>query len=244
MAADSTDLLWINPATSRKPSDRTEIRRDVMRNVALRKKRGKKSPHPNRRQFPLFISNEFASGPVGSTSQVHNQNCTTTIFSDESEKDGSNRVSSQVTRTCLGFFTPTFLPASGKNSVHYLDLSLLASLEVGRYTGQKLLERPQNITQFLGGKNWSYFRYVPLYYDKDILIRNATDCVLARVKCSLSPDSLECESLALRAYLKALASLQDAINSSTRHLTVETLCATQILGLYEVSLCPTFKNPF
>jgi hypothetical protein len=121
-----------------------------------------------------------------------------------------------------------------KCNLAFLDLSLLASLEVGRNTGQKLLENRQNISHFLKGKNWSYFQFVPFYYDQYDLIRKATDCVIARVRCLLSPRDPDLEAIAVLAYSKALSDLQEAINSAVSRPTTEVLCATQILGLYEV----------
>jgi hypothetical protein len=123
-----------------------------------------------------------------------------------------------------------------KCNLDFLDLSLLASLEVGRYTGQRLLESPRNMSHFLGGKNWSYWGYVPFHYNQSVLVRNASDCVVARVRCLLTPKATQWESLALSSYSKALLNLQEAINSTPQHPTAEILCATQILGLYEVSL--------
>lgn len=122
-----------------------------------------------------------------------------------------------------------------KCNLDFVDLSSLASFEVGRYTGQRLIERPGSITHFLGGTTWSYCRYVPFYYAQSDLVRHATDCVIARVRCLLTPQRTEWESLAITCYSKALSTLQEAINSTSQYPTAEVLCATQILSLYEVS---------
>ncbi|KAL6899917.1 hypothetical protein GGI43DRAFT_53705 [Trichoderma evansii] len=108
------------------------------------------------------------------------------------------------------------------------------SVGVGRYTGQRLLGSPQIISHFFKGRNWSYFQYIPLHYQQSVLIRSATDCVLARVRCLLTPDDKKWELFALSFYSRALLKLQDAIYSTSQDITAEVLCATLMLGLYEL----------
>ncbi|KKO98289.1 hypothetical protein THAR02_09612 [Trichoderma harzianum] len=215
----STNLLWINPTTSTVPFDRAKIRRQVMQKVAQKRKRQPKHRHPNSRQIPVFIADEDFTGSATDRKQ------TETV---------------DVTRI-PAITSPAYPIMLAKTNLRFLDLSLLASVGVGRYTGQRLLENPQSIIHFFEGKNWSYFRYIPLHYDQSVLIRSATDCVLARVRCLLTPDDKQWELLALSKYSIALSNLQDAIHSASQHITTEVLCATQILGLYEL-LNPSREN--
>lgn len=125
-------------------------------------------------------------------------------------------------------------------NLDFKDLASLASLEVGRFTGQRLIERPRGIAHFLRGTTWSYCHYVPSYYAQSILVRTATDCVIAKVKHLLLSEAADSdwEALAVASYSKALSELQEAISSTSQCPTVEALCATQILSLYEVGHCP------
>jgi hypothetical protein len=138
--------------------------------------------------------------------------------------------------------TTTYPSMLARRNLEFLDLSLLASIHIGRNTGQKLLETPMNISHFLKGRAWSYFRFVPFYYDQCELIHNATDCIVARVRCLLTPNDGNLESLAVSSYSNALSHLQRALNSAKQNPTAQILCATQILGLYEVSLCYVSKT--
>lgn len=226
----STNLLWINPTTSTAPFDRAKIRREVMQKVAQKRKRQPKHQHPNSRQIPVFIADEDFSGSATDRRQPETVDVTRipaiTRYDD---------VCLRADVAYLHTVSPAYPIMLAKTNLRFLDLSLLASVGVGRYTGQRLLENPQSITHFFEGKNWSYFRYIPLHYDQSVLIRSATDCVLARVRCLLTPDDKQWELLALSKYSMALSNLQDAIHSASQHITTEVLCATQILGLYEVS---------
>ena len=199
-----------------------------MQTVALRRKQQPKHRHPNSRQLPRFAPDlEQGAEAVEKASSIQFQNTDLDFVQ-------SDEFPSEPSLTDLRVFTITYPSMLTKSNLNFLDLSLLASLEVGRYTGQRLLENPQNLSHFLGGKNWSYCRYVPFYYNDSALVRSATDCVLARVRCLLTPDDTKWESVALSSYSKALSSLQEAINSTSQIPTAEILCSTQILGLYEV----------
>ncbi|KAL6805119.1 hypothetical protein J3E68DRAFT_387676 [Trichoderma sp. SZMC 28012] len=232
----STNLLWINPTTSTVPFDRAKIRREVMQKVAQKRKRQPKHQHPNSRQIPVFIADEDFSGSATDRRQTETVDVTR-IPAITSYDDVCLRADVAYLHTV----SPAYPIMLAKTNLRFLDLSLLASVGVGRYTGQRLLENPQSITHFFEGKNWSYFRYIPLQYDQSVLIRSATDCVLARVRCLLTPDDKQWELLALSKYSMALSNLQDAIHSASQHITTEVLCATQILGLYEL-LNPSREN--
>ncbi|KAH8819431.1 hypothetical protein F5884DRAFT_892477 [Xylogone sp. PMI_703] len=229
---DSTSLLWINPTVSNAPPSRSTLRREIMKTVATRRKREPKRSHPNGRQFPVFISN---SGSASET-LTNAQETERAIDMVKAIEQDCYQISmdQSLSPAHFQFFALTPPSMLSKCNLGFRDLSLLASLEVGRYTGQRLLQNPQNISHFLGGKNWTYFRYVPSQYNQNIVIRNATDCVLARIKSALTPEDTKWETLALSAYLKALLCLQEAMNTSLGPPTAETLCATQILGLYEL----------
>lgn len=232
----SNSLLWINPTTSTVPPDRAKIRREVMQKVAQKRKSGPKHRHPNSRQIPVFI----VASDDASDSAIDQEQTQRSKAAKKPEMARFDEVCLQSGLTDMRAPAPAYPTILAKSNLRFLDLSLLASIGVGRYTGQRLFEAPQSISHFFEGKNWSYFHYVPLHYDQSVLIRRATDCVLARVRCLLIPEDRKWELFALSSYSMALSNLQDAINSSSQNLTAEVLCATQILGLYEVSTGPPY----
>jgi hypothetical protein len=225
-----TKFQWIS-STSSAPFHQVKHRREVMQKLGLRRKEQPQHlRHPNGRQLPLFIANakvrldqmpQLAPLGVGNPPKPDSDS-------------PSNDVPSQPSLLNAIYLKPKNSSISEQTNLDFLGLSLLASLEVGRYTGQRLLENPQNLSFFLGGKNWSYCQYIPTHYGHSALIRRASDSVLARVRCLLSPEETNWEPLALSAYSQALSGLQLAINSSSQRPSAEVLCATQVLGLYEV----------
>lgn len=229
----NNNLIWLDPMTSL-PFDRAKIKREIMQRVAQKRKAEPKHRHPNSRQLPVFILRDDFCDSVAHYNQLQ-----TFDLEKRPTKNMSDNVCLRTDMIPLRTLASTYSTVLAKTDLHFLDLSLLTSVGVGRYTGQRLLESPQNISHFFKGTNWSYFQYIPLHYQQSALIRSAVDCVLARVRCLLTPDDKKWELFALSCYSRALSKLQDAINSISQHMTAETLCATLILGLYEVSADPT-----
>lgn len=225
----TNNLVWINPTTTL-PFDRAKVRREIMRKVAQKRKAEPKYRHPNSRQLPVFIP---CDKPCDSAAD-HKPTETFNV-AKRPTKAKSDDICLQTDITYLRTLASAYSTVLTKTNLHFLDLSLLTSVGVGRYTGQRLLESPQSISHFFKGRNWSYFQYIPLHYQQNVLIRSATDCVLARVRCLLTPDDKKWELFALSSYSRALSTLQDAIYSTSQGITAEVLCTTLMLGLYEVS---------
>lgn len=208
-----------------------------MQTVALRRRLLPKGPHPNSRQFPVFLLN---GSPANEKENPKDNKRHEDIEGIQYQCSNSDVIESEDGYTpTIPKLSPTVgttcPPMLAKCNLDFLDLSILASHEVGRFTGPKLLETPEMLPHFLGRKTWSYCHYVPLYYSQSNLIRNAVDCAVARARCLLSPSDIQWEHLALSAYTQALSSLQGAMDFTSEPLTAELLCATQILALYEVS---------
>lgn len=202
-----------------------------MQKVAQKRKAEPKHRHPNSRQLPVFISSDDIYDNAADYKQIQTFNAAKRPT--QTKSDGA---CFQRDVTCLRTLASTYSTVLAKTNLHFLDLSLLTSVGVGRYTGQRLLESPQSISHFFKGRNWSYFQYIPLHYQQSVLISSATDCVLARVRCLLTPDDKKWELFALSSYSRALSKLQDAIYSTSQQITAEVLCSTLMLGLYEVSV--------
>jgi hypothetical protein len=226
----SNNLVWINPATT-SPVDRAKTRREIMQKVAQKRKAEPKHRHPNSRQLPVFIPSDGLPESAAEYKQLQTFN-----VAERPSQTKPDGVYIQTDTIYLRAPPTLYSAVLTKTNLHFLDLSLLTSVGVGRYTGQRLFENPQTIAHFFTGRIWSYFQYIPLHYQQSILIRSATDCVLARVRCLLTPDDKSWELFALSAYSRALSKLQGAMDSTSQRITAELLCATQMLGLYEVSV--------
>lgn len=83
-------------------------------------------------------------------------------------------------------------------------------------------------------KDTSYFSYIGPRYGSSDCLDHALRCLFSKTKSILVPASAVPETVILSQYDQALASLQDAVNSS-RWADPEVLCATSILALFEVS---------
>lgn len=202
-----------------------------MQKVAQKRKAEPKHRHPNSRQLPVFIPSDELHEGAAECKQIQTLNVAERQF--QTKPDG---VYIQTDTAYLRTPASAYSAVLAKANLHFLDLSLLTSVGVGRYTGQRLFENPQTIAHFFTGRNWSYFQYIPSRYQQSVLISSATDCVLARVRCLLTPGDKNWELFALSAYSRALSKLQDAVDSTSQRITAELLCATQMLGLYEVSV--------
>ena len=123
-----------------------------------------------------------------------------------------------------------------KTNFDILLLSSLATLHVCRPVRHLLSQRPNRLVgQLQAYRRPSYFKYIPSRYDDIPCLRDAIDCVIARTQQIISPDP-STERQALKTYVKALGSLQAALDDLEQWLQPEVLCATEILALYEVGL--------
>jgi hypothetical protein len=225
-----TQLHWITSSISAVPLDRIKSRREFMQKVALRRKWEPKRHHRNSRQLRIIILHP----ELGESTAIQRDNkislqledCIDKCGNSDSDNVGPEDLELLTSLTQMRATATPYHSMLVKYNLDITDLSLLASHEVDRYTGKRRLEDPRNLAHFLGGKNWSFCRYIPLHYDQSSLVQNTTDCVLARVRCLLSPGQAECERLTISSYSKALSVLHEAINSASLFPSAEILCAT------------------
>ncbi len=86
------------------------------------------------------------------------------------------------------------------------------------------------------------FSFIPSRYGHVASITHATDCLIARIRQfaqAAAGRSPEEDAAALNSYTKALRSLRDDINDENLRMLPETLCATELLGFFEVSFAST-----
>ena len=114
-----------------------------------------------------------------------------------------------------------------------LDLSALSTFHVGRITTKTLHTSPLLLSQVLQCRQWSYFTYVPGRFGHYPCLDDAIRCTASRVRLWIRGET-SVNAATLSLYTKALDSLQDAINDPIRRLMPETLCATELLAIYEV----------
>ncbi|TVY20779.1 Uncharacterized protein LARI1_G001817 [Lachnellula arida] len=123
---------------------------------------------------------------------------------------------------------------SMKSGFDILDLSTLATLHIGRAARAALSQNPHHlIYQLRSRKQWSYLSYLPSLYGHVPCLSDAADCVIARARQIVSPHE-KWEAAVITFYVKALDSLQKALDNPKQRYKPEVLCATEILALYEL----------
>src|ERR1700761_4854451 len=173
----SSKHFWIYASISSPPSERAKIRRQVIKTIALRRKQEPKRPHPNVRQYPVFIPSDHLGGVIPSPEELRNRDIACTLDENVRQERGD---SDPAFVECGDFHGGIGMPISRALQIHcpeilaqckldFLDLSLLTSHQVGRFTGPKLLEHPRRISHFLGRKARSYCQYVPGHYGPSAL---------------------------------------------------------------------------
>lgn len=129
-----------------------------------------------------------------------------------------------------------------------LDLVPLTGLRLGIATLSHLEPESTHTKSFSASHIGSrkLLSFIPSRYGKVPSLTHATDCVVAKLRqMLLSPESRSTkgDTLVLTHYTKALRALQAALDDESQQVTPETLCATVLLGVFEVSrsaLCHDF----
>ncbi|KAK1757097.1 hypothetical protein QBC47DRAFT_412430 [Echria macrotheca] len=79
------------------------------------------------------------------------------------------------------------------------------------------------------------FSFIPSRYGHVSALTSATDCVVAKRRAMITGTrETETEADVLAHYSKALRALQVALDDDKQRCTPETLCATQLLGVFEL----------
>lgn len=224
-------LLWIdlNSTETFIPKDRstrTKIRRHAMKRVGASWKRNINRIEHNNRQQPLFIPKDNTS-----TSRNESHNAKTT--------PSSHQIPIREAVQCFHHLPdPSFIRYQSLCNRYGLDplsLSFLTSIAMNRATARTIAAKPHRIPHFLGRRYDSYLSHLPSRYGHTPCLTDALDCVVARTRALISPEA-KWERLAALAYGRALQALQSALKEPEPGvmLASEVLCATLVLGLYEV----------
>jgi hypothetical protein len=163
----------------------------------------------NQRQLPLFLTSEEQQ-------TTENEEVPRSIKSFEAPRDFELLVELMpLTGLRLGIATLAHLIPEASRSTNTLSLQ--------PHTGNRKL-----------------LTFIPSRYDQVALLRHATDAVLAKLRQIVLPDSSEdAGAKVLVHYNKALRSLQAALNNEKERMMAETLCATELLTVFETLT----KNP-
>ncbi|KAL7904735.1 hypothetical protein GGI35DRAFT_193564 [Trichoderma velutinum] len=137
-----------------------------------------------------------------------------------------------------------FIPASLASSSYekmrmrynfdLLDLSQLTSFHISYATANILANKPTMLTEVLGHRAWSYLNYLPGRIGHNSALDKAAACVAARAQQWLSSPSEPVSGSILKLYASALEALQAELQCPNACLRPDVLCATQLLGIYEL----------
>lgn len=186
-----------------------------------RKQRGDYGKH-NLRQYPVFISQ-----PSGA----------------EAAKDATDSNKLQRLRQSIDLYVPFSIqdPGMPKHFSLLLNLMPLTGLRLGVGTLSHYLYEPTQPKDAILPAQASSQRllsFIPSRYGHVQLLRHATDCVIAKLQYLSQREedrSPKGDLKALMHYQKALQALQEALLDEREWAKPETLCATQLLGIFEVN---------
>jgi hypothetical protein len=98
-----------------------------------------------------------------------------------------------------------------------------------------LSSEPSWLPGVLSCRQRSYFSFIPPRFGHSVALDDAFRCLITVAHSKLVPDHQSSHELIFSHYGKALRSLQSAVIDPKARYSVEVLCATAILALFEVS---------
>ena len=261
-----TEFQFVNSTidTPTVPQDlaiRALIRKQAMKKASAARRRDGNYGKHNLRQYPVFLfdQNNTVDGDLAAKAWDQGKNVQ---YDDQklgrangqnghkdtrkTKRDEKNDARTK-TEQWLAKHTsiPASLPARGyeltsiKSEFDILDLSTLATAHINRAGRNSLSQNPYHlIHQLRSSKQQSYLSFLPSRYGQIPCLSDATDCVIARARQIINPTK-NWEAAVIAFYVKALDSLQKALDCPKQRYKPEVLCATEILALYEVC-CPSF----
>jgi len=233
--ADQKGFVFIDQSIDGKVSankaTRRQIRKQAMRDAGLaRRQRGGYGQH-NLRQYPVYVE----TGASSSSASVAD--------ATNSTDDESTEATRQMWQVSSWRATiPTKLPIGPYEKLRrdldfdITELSVLTTLAFARGAARALASQPDQLAGLLVSSNSSYLNFIPARYEDSPLLHSVLFCVAAQSRWLLQPLSVTTESAILTAYGNALQRLQEALDDSEARLHPDVLCATQVLGLFEVSV--------
>jgi hypothetical protein len=239
-----TEFQFVNStiATPKVPQDlavRALIRKQAMKKASAARRRDGNYGKHNLRQYPVFILDESNNTSGERRDSWQDPDHQVDVARLRNAKKLAER-QQWLAKFTLGEPIPPSIPATDyelaslRSDFDILDLSTVATLHVNRAARAALSKNPQQfILQLRANKQWSYLSFLPSLYGQIPCLSDAVDCVIARARQIISPDRNR-DAVAISSYVKALDSLQKALDDPSERFKAEVLCATEILALYEV----------
>ncbi|KAH8705618.1 hypothetical protein BGW36DRAFT_403159 [Talaromyces proteolyticus] len=140
---------------------------------------------------------------------------------------------------------PASMPPSGISLVrseYNLDptnFSALTSIHIGAACKGIFAEEPTHLKGLLTCHEKSYFSHLPQRFGQSACLDNALFCLVIKIASLMAPCSALSNTLILAKYGKALATLQAALEGSASWTLADTLCAVEVLALFEILNSPT-----
>jgi hypothetical protein len=239
-------FTFVNSSIATPPQDptrRAHVRKQAIKQAfAARKHEGSQKKY-NVRQAPVFIrDNALAPFTSGVDIAVRDGDLYMTDKPAGLDRDDNDTAIIERLSLILHESKQTISPNPSlkgyerltlKYGFNILDLSDLATFHVGRSTRSVLSLDPSQVFSLQQFKPWSFLSFLPSSYEHSLCIKYAADCVAARVRQILSPEEIG-HSTVIALYVKALITLQQALNCTKRSTKPEVLFATEIMAIYEV----------
>ncbi|KAH7133720.1 hypothetical protein EDB81DRAFT_859246 [Dactylonectria macrodidyma] len=230
------------PKLPKDPGVRKLIRKQAMRDVAAdRRTRGGYGQH-NLGQYPDFFSNEDLSLRGERGLDDTRRNSSGKCSPDRDPITNPQKVILRSTHPRSHSHTsPVSIAYPDYATTEKFDLLLnlvpLTGLRLGiaKFSSLKSELINASCVSHLGSRKLAYF--ITARYTQVPTLRYAADCVIAKLRHILRPlgsSSPEEEHAILVQYTKALRALHKALDDETQRVTAETLCATELLGIFEL----------
>ncbi|KIW08570.1 uncharacterized protein PV09_00535 [Verruconis gallopava] len=127
-----------------------------------------------------------------------------------------------------------YYQARSKYQFDLLDLCMFTNVHMGRAAATVLHNSRLKLKEWLRAREPSFLDFIPLLYPTSSLLRHAVDCVLARGRKLLCPDTQVADATIYAQYGMALQGLRQALHDKSRVLDADVLCSMEIMQLFEV----------
>lgn len=250
---DFSFVAYNGPKLSSDSSVRRTIRQQAMRESAAKRKRKGGYGKNNLRQYPVFVDER---SQIDDTSLSQNSDPIAEVAAGLSCNDGIPKLADQKSlNNKNNYDVPTshqwtdtltaLVPTSARERAIADRFSILFHLTpiTGLRLGilhSELSSKGRLIGNTLHASNQGSRKlllHIPSRYGHVSSLSYATDCVVAMLRqlvCPPGGSSENAEAAVLLCYARALGALKIALNDKTESTTAETLCAIELLGIFEV----------
>ncbi|KAL7923504.1 hypothetical protein ACQKWADRAFT_320131 [Trichoderma austrokoningii] len=119
-----------------------------------------------------------------------------------------------------------------------LDLAPFTGLRLGATTLSFFTKDPSNIIQALSSSvpgSQKFLSFIFPRYGHALTLSLAVDCIVAKLQqMIMSMGSTHAQNIVLRQHTKVLERIQQDLNDRSQWMSSETLCAIQLLGLFDL----------